>query len=41
MLTLAEGIPGGPIGDAMSKEIATVPTQVHPSMGIGIALGQL
>lgn len=41
LLTLAEGIPGSPIGDAVWEVIPTVPTLVHPSMCIGVDLRQL
>lgn len=41
LLTLAERVPGRPVGDAIWEVIATVPTLVHPSMGIGVDLGQL
>lgn len=41
ILTLAEGIPGSPIGDAVWEVIPTVPTLVHPSMCIGVDLRQL
>lgn len=41
LLTLAERVPGSPIGDAIWKIIPTVPTLVHPAMCIGVDLGQL
>lgn len=40
-LTLAERVPGRPIGDAIWEVITAVPALVHPAMRIGVDLSQL
>lgn len=41
LLTLAERVPGRPVGDTVWEVITAVPTVVHPSVCIGVDLGQL